>query len=124
MSLGQALNQLVQVLPQLLMAQYILKLVTNDLMHIMIEPVRAEPVTDDKVVESVRRYNTEYGGPASWADVVFDFSPEPIRKIVDRWWNSEEGVKVQRDVRERLETLVTQGRLKKVEGGYVHTAST
>jgi hypothetical protein len=124
MSLGQALNQLVQVLPQLLMAQYILKLVINDLMHIMVEPVRAEPVTDEKVVESVRRYNAEYGGPASWADVVFDFSPEPIRKMVDRWWNSEEGVKVQKDVRERLETLVTQGRLKKVEGGYVHTAST
>jgi hypothetical protein len=124
MSLGQVLNQLVQVLPQLLMVQYILKLVINDLMHIMIEPVRAEPVTDDKVVESVRRYNIEYGGPASWADVVFDFSPEPIRRMVDRWWNSEEGVRVQRNVKERLEALVTQGRLKKVEGGYVHTTST
>jgi hypothetical protein len=119
MSLGQALNQLVQILPQLLITQYILKLVMNDLMHILVEPVLAEPVTDDRIVENVRRYNTEYGGPASWADIVFDFSPEPLRRMVDKWWNSEEGKRIEQEVKQRLDRLTEQGRLKKVEGGYI-----
>lgn len=119
MSLGQALNQLIQVLPQILVMQVILKMVFNDLMHIAIEPVKAKPVVDEDVVESVRRYNTEYNSPASWADVVFDFAPEPIKRMVDRWWNSEDGLKTQTDVNMTLERLTAQGRLRKEGGGYV-----
>ncbi|MEM4167711.1 MAG: hypothetical protein QXW98_04650 [Candidatus Caldarchaeum sp.] len=118
MSLGTALNQLIQVLPQLLLMQTIIKLVFNDLLHITVEPAKAKQVTDEDVIESVRRYNTEYGAPASWADVVFDFSPEPLRRMVDRWWNSEEGVKTQTEVTSTLERLTAQGKLRKEGGGY------
>jgi len=120
MSLGQALNQLIVTLPQLLVLQLIMKLVFNDLMHIIIEPAKAEPVTEEKVLESVRRYNIEYGAPASWADVVFDFSPAPLRKMVDAWWNSSEGRQTEMLVKYTLGRLVEQGKLKKVEGGYVY----
>jgi len=119
-SIGQALNQLVQVLPQIMVIQVVLKLVMNDLLHIVVEPVRTkEQVTDEKIVELVRKYNTEYGGPASWADIVFDMAPEPVKRMVDRWWNSEEGRRIEQDVKQRLETLVAQGRLRRVDGGYV-----
>jgi len=120
MSLGQALNQLVSVLPQILILQLIMKLIFNDLMHIIVTPAKAEEVTEEKVLESVRRYNIEYGSPASWADVVFDFSPAPLRRMVDAWWNSPEGQQTEAKVRAELERLVALGRLKKVEGGYVH----
>jgi len=119
-SIGQALNQLVQVLPQIMVMQVVLKLVMNDLLHIVVEPVKTEEqVTDEKIVELVRKYNVEYGGPASWADIVFDMAPEPVKRMVDRWWNSEEGRRIEQDVKQRLETLVAQGRLRRVDGGYV-----
>ena len=120
MSLGQALNQLVATLPQLLMLQIIMKLVFNELMHITVEPAKAELVTEEKVLESVRRYNVEYGAPASWADVVFDFAPAPLRKMFDVWWNSSEGRQTEALVKYTLDRLVEQGKLRKVEGGYVH----
>jgi len=136
MSLGQALNQLVATLPQLLMLQIVMKLVFNDLMHIIMEPsqlyqlfrdpsqlsqfFRAEPVTEEKVLESVRKYNVEYSAPASWADVVFDFSPALLRRAVDFWWNSAEGKRTEELVKQTLDRLVEQGKLRKVEGCYVY----
>jgi hypothetical protein len=116
----EAIRSLIQSIPQIMVMAFITRLLYNELLHIVVEPLRVEEkVTDEQVIEKVRRYNQEYGGPASWADVVFDFSPEPLRRMVDRWWESEEGRRVAQQVREVLERLASQGRLRRVEGGYV-----
>jgi hypothetical protein len=39
--------------------------------------------------------------------------------MVDKWWNSEEGKRIEQEVKQRLDRLTEQGRLKKVEGGYI-----
>ena len=118
--MAEQVRSLLQSLPSLIILVFTVKLLYNELFHIIVEQVKVEqPVTEDRVIEAVRRYTSEYGGPATLADVMYYIAPEQVRRPFESWWSSDAGRRAEREVRETLENLARQGRLRKVDGGYM-----
>ena len=78
-------------------------------------------ITDTAILKECRQYNTEYTSPASTADVAFEFAPPYYQTVLEEWLHSRDGVRIQQLVEAKLIELSRQGKVKKVEGGWVVT---
>jgi hypothetical protein len=114
-TVGQAINNLVSMLPQIMVMMIIYRLVFNELLHVVVEPVREPASLEDVVVEAVKHYNDRYGVAASVEDIGLHIYARPAREMVDRMLTKE---KLDR-VREIADKLVAAGKLRKSDSGYV-----
>ncbi|MEM2262084.1 MAG: hypothetical protein QXK24_06505 [Ignisphaera sp.] len=114
-SLGESLRMLTNILPQIMIMSLVIKLVMNEFMHIVIEPLGVD-LSEEKIVGIVKGYNEKYGIPASYEDVILRVSP--IGEMFDKWY-SKSGEKVAEEVRSILDRLTEKGRLRRVDSGYV-----
>jgi hypothetical protein len=105
---------LVYAIPQLAVVMIVYKLVINDLIHIIVEPLGKPENIDNAVIEAVRHYSAVYKMPASIEDIGLYVYVRPVRDIIDRALTTERIAKI----KETAEKLVAEGKLRKTEYGY------
>ena len=114
-SIGQSIMSLVYMLPQLAIVMLVYRLMFNDLLHIVIEPVKPpEKNLEDAVLEAVKHYRSVYGAPASIEDIGVYVYAKPAREMIDRILTAEKMAKI----REAAENLVAKGKLRKTDHAY------
>jgi len=116
-TLGESLMALISMMPSLMIMSLVVRLISNELMHIVIEPVRAPEKQEDiskAVLEAVAHYKNTYGAPASIEDIGVYVYAKPARDMIDRTLTADRIAKI----REAAEKLAAAGVLKKVDHAY------
>jgi hypothetical protein len=114
-SIGQSLMSLAYMLPQLATIMLVYRLIFNELLHIVVEPVKPpEQSLEDAVLEAVKHYRSVYGAPASIEDIGVYVYARPAREIIDRTLTADRMAKL----REAAEKLVAEGKLRKTDHAY------
>jgi hypothetical protein len=116
-TLGESLMALVSMMPSLMIMSLVVRLISNELMHIVVEPVRAPEKQEDiskAVLEAVAHYKNTYGAPASIEDIGVYVYAKPAREMIDRTLTADRIARI----REAAEKLAAAGVLKKIDHAY------
>jgi hypothetical protein len=116
-TLGESLMALISIMPSIMVMSLVVRLISNELMHIVVEPVKPPEKQDDvskAVLEAVAHYKNTYGAPASIEDIGVYVYAKPAREMIDRTLTADRIAKL----REAAEKLAAAGVLKKVDHAY------
>jgi len=118
-TLGDAINNLIASLPQIMVLAMVYRLVFNELIHITVEPFKPPEKEENlrsKIVEAIKYHKSVYGQPASPEYVASYVYMEPARKMLDEWIGRKKD-EVE-NVRRLLESMAAEGKVVAKDGKY------
>jgi len=86
-NIGQAIMNIINILPQIIQLVLVFRLVFNEILHIVMEPIKIEKieVTESDVLEAAKEYRKRYGLPPGVEDIGAYIFAKPAVDMINRF---------------------------------------